>query len=1284
MLIRLFLLTALFLHFSSAAAEFYVATDGDDSNDGSLAKPFATLERAREAVRQLKQKDRAPRGGITVFLRGGDYLRTNSFELTTADSGEPGAPVIWRNYKDEAARLLGGRVLNGFSHISSAAVLRRLEEKARGHVIEMNLKRLGITDYGELKSRGFGRPTASSHGELFFDHRPMTLARWPNEGEFAKIAGYPAAAGHRDEHGGDLGQLNGGFLYEGDRPRQWQDTSDLWVHGYWAYDWANSYEKVASLDFDQHLVKTAAPYGIYGFRKGQRFYFLNVLEELDQPGEWFLDRKSGLLYFWPPEVPADGRPHELVFSLLDGPLLKLNGASHVTFRGLALEATRGNAVEIRGGQSDRIEGCLIRDIGDNGVVVDGGSDHGVSGCNVFDTGDGGVIMTGGDRQTLSPGGHFVENCHFQRQGRWSKCYVPAISLTGVGLRASHNLIHDHPHCAILFWGNDHLIEFNEIHHIALETGDVGAIYSGRDYTFRGNVIRYNYIHHTGGVGMGSMGVYMDDCVSGTEVLGNIFYKVHWAMFIGGGRDHRVENNLFVDCDPAVRMDGRGLDKSPVWHGMVNDTMRQRLKEVPWTLYQQHYPELKSLARFYGLPGGPAMSSDSFQGVPPENNRIARNVCVGKWLEVGWHATPEMLLLENNLTNAASSLRAQPTDQSPATDFELKGDSPAWGLGFQRMPLAQIGLQKDELRNGLKLFAELADPPTDPAAESNSGAPKAESTQKPLYVYTLSQDGTAESYDEALAVACLQGIINRASPELYLLSRKNTRPQFWLDLLSKEDRWLQGRELVPVTDIAALAKLAGRGLKGAVIWDPAVPATVNVATTIAGVEDGVVLSPEYAERYLKEWQLPVLADLRGRFTAAETGSKKNDAYRWAIREYLHKGRCSSHLLCLYEDSFSTRAHGDIGYILTRDCAVKNRAFVFDLSPWGDEKPLDDPAQPLGLDLATYKLILDETLHHSAGKHMTELTGFFAFSKYAHMPDHPSTHEPVPTEWESVWLMSPYNCYQNTISSDCFNESLHSQAPRRPLRQPRTARKVPLENKTYLCILMADYDSATPLYDFLPNHWHDKERGKIPLAWGINPNLLETYPDLIAYFYSTATPADTFTSDASAAGYMNPDRVKPEYLPLFVQHNRRFFAEADMDMAPMVLDWDEPSPAVKDAFREFAPSGLATIVMDLHGKGGKLPAPQVWKGMPVLELINNACNFAGADQTAEIMSHAINERGNKVPGFYFFRIVWVKPSDIVQTLVALRRKRPELNIEVLDPHTFFALFKEFQQRESKSRR
>src|ERR1043166_7690084 len=615
------------------ALDFYISPLGSDANAGTSSKPFATLERARQAVRDSQPTGKRSGSPVTVTLLAGDYLRTNGFELTSADSGNAVAPVIWHAAAGQRVRLLGGRPLSGFVPVTNADAITRLPTNARSHVVQLNLRSLGITDFGQMKSRGFARDTAPAHCELFYAGKPMTLARWPNEGEWEHIAGFPAAQSQNDGHNGDIGKREAGFHYAGERLRQWKDITNVWVHGYWAWDWANSYERIASIDLDQHLIHTAPPYGNYGFRKGQRICFINVLEELDQPGEWFLDANTGFLYFWPPaEIQnTSSKPHEILLSMLAEPFLKLNNVSNVIFKGIEFEAARGNAVEIHGGASNRLSNCSIRNMGDWGVVVDGGSGHGVENCVFDNTGDGGVSLKGGDRQKLIPAGHFVETCWFSRQGRWSKCYVPAVLMDGVGLRVARNLIHDHPHCAILFTGNDHLIEFNEIHHIALETGDVGAIYAGRDYTYRGNRIRYNFIHHTGGVGMGSMGVYMDDCVSGAEIFGNVFYKVHWAMFIGGGRDHRVENNLFVDCDPAVRADGRGLDKSPVWHSMVNDYMRERLAEMPAAFYRERYPALKTLDRYYGSPEGPAITGEAFTGVPPEGNVVARNICVGKWL-----------------------------------------------------------------------------------------------------------------------------------------------------------------------------------------------------------------------------------------------------------------------------------------------------------------------------------------------------------------------------------------------------------------------------------------------------------------------------------------------------------------------------------------------------------------------------------------------------------------------------------------------------------------------------
>jgi len=683
------------LSFRSPAAEWFVDPLGSDSNPGTREKPFATLETARAAVRGFRT-NLAPRESLSVWLMGGDYPRTSTFELTEADSGTPDHPIVWASAPGKSPRLLGGSALTHWHRVSDVQTLERLHPSALGHVLETDLAAQNIPFSGEMQSRGFGRPTAVAHCELFFNHRPMTLARWPNEGEFTQIAGYPDAGASRDEHGGDLGKLPDGFSYSGDRPARWKDITEVWVHGYWAWDWANSYERIASLDAARHLIRTAPPYGQYGFRKGQRFYCLNVLEELDQPGEWHLDVHTGKLRFWPPDRPSLHEA-ETVLSTLNGPLVRFRGASHVILRGWTLEATRASGIEILQGISNRVEGCLLRNLGNSGIVVEGGLGNAISACEVIDTGDSGVSLTGGDRQTLMPGLHRVENTHFSRQGRWSKCYVPAVLLQGVGLQARQNLIEDHPHCGILFWGNDHSMEGNEIRRVALETGDVGAIYTGRDYSFRGNRIVHNFIHDIGGVGMGSMGVYADDCVSGLHIEGNLFLRVQRAAFLGGGRDHKVLNNIFIDCKPSVEIDGRGLEAAPVWKTMVESTMRTSLESVPGTLYRQRYPEIQTLDQYYPARGLNEPKPPEFKGIPPEGNLVAGNICVGPWLNLTWHARPEWIRVENNLTNSPHPfIGPLPVDPRPC-DFQVAAELLNKTGTSVPIPCAQIGLQPTEMR-----------------------------------------------------------------------------------------------------------------------------------------------------------------------------------------------------------------------------------------------------------------------------------------------------------------------------------------------------------------------------------------------------------------------------------------------------------------------------------------------------------------------------------------------------------------------------------------------------------
>ncbi|MBI2437305.1 MAG: right-handed parallel beta-helix repeat-containing protein, partial [Lentisphaerae bacterium] len=478
----------------------------------------AALTAAIEQVRQARRQGTLD-GPAAIEFAAGAYAFTRGVTLTAADSGVAAAPFSICAARGQAVRFSGGRAVSGFKPVTDAAVLARLLPEARGAVLQADLRSQGITDFGVFHTRGFHCRMVPAMLELFYQGRPMPLTCWPKDG-FATIKGVPVES--KDKHGGAIGELENGFFYDGDRPARWGNLGDVIVHGYWAYDWANSYERIGALDTGKRHIHLTPPGGLYGYRAGQRIQFLNILEELGSPGQWYLDRCPGILYFWPP---APLREDDVTASLLEEPFFTLADAAHIHIEGITFETARGMGIHVTDGSDCRIEQCQFRNLGNYGVVVKGGARHAVRGCEMADLGDGGVNISGGDRQTLTPANHVVENNHINHVARWSKCYVPAVLGSGVGLRIVHNLIHDHPHCPILFKGNGFTVEYNEIHHVCLDTGDVGAIYTGRDYTFRDNVVRYNFIHHTGGVGLGSMGVYNDDCVSGTIMFGNVFWKV---------------------------------------------------------------------------------------------------------------------------------------------------------------------------------------------------------------------------------------------------------------------------------------------------------------------------------------------------------------------------------------------------------------------------------------------------------------------------------------------------------------------------------------------------------------------------------------------------------------------------------------------------------------------------------------------------------------------------------------------------------------------------------------
>jgi len=469
--------------------------------------------------------------------------------------------------------------------------------------------------------------------ELFFQDQPMTVARWPNTG-FVKIVD---VVEQNYESRGRKGSKTPKFYYDGDRPARWAGEKDVALHGYWFHDWSDQRQKIASIDTEKRIITLAPPAHGYGYRKNQWYYAFNALAELDAPGEWYLDRAAGRLYFLPPAPIGQGTA---VVSVLSNLVVMLD-ATNVTVRGLVFEAAQGTAITGRNGHHNQIVGCVIRNVGSRAVQMSGGTAHRVADCDIHGTGDGGIGLTGGDRKTLTPAGHVAENNHIHHYARWHRMYRPAIALSGVGNRAAHNLIHDAPHQAMSFSGNDHLIEFNEIHNVCTESKDAGAIYSGRDWTARGTVIRHNHLHDiTGLEGRGCMGVYLDDMLSGITIANNLFSNVTRAAFIGGGRDCVIEGNIFVDCKPAVHVDARALG----WAAKsVPTTMTQRLNAMPYKQppWSTRYPRLVNI-----LDDDPAA---------PKGNVIARNLCIGgKWDNIEKKALPLVTFEDNQLDVAPGS------------------------------------------------------------------------------------------------------------------------------------------------------------------------------------------------------------------------------------------------------------------------------------------------------------------------------------------------------------------------------------------------------------------------------------------------------------------------------------------------------------------------------------------------------------------------------------------------------------------------------------------------------
>ncbi len=286
-----FLLSLIALVLTTAdlrAADLYVSTIGKDAWSGTLAAPnrdktdgpLATLQAARDRIRAMKKHGPLPAGGISVVLGGGTYFLSKTFQLDQADSGTAEAPIVYRAAKGQKVRIVGGRPITGFT-------------RYRGTILKAN-----------VAGQGF---KGIYFRQLFFDGRRQHLARYPNfDPQNPYGGGWAYADGRSIPMNKDVpNESRRRLQYTQKDTRRWSHPEEGQVFVFPRYNWRNNIIPIAAIDREKRLI-TLRGDASYPIRPGDRYYVQNLLEELDAPGEWYLDRRSGTLYFWPP-APLAGK-----------------------------------------------------------------------------------------------------------------------------------------------------------------------------------------------------------------------------------------------------------------------------------------------------------------------------------------------------------------------------------------------------------------------------------------------------------------------------------------------------------------------------------------------------------------------------------------------------------------------------------------------------------------------------------------------------------------------------------------------------------------------------------------------------------------------------------------------------------------------------------------------------------------------------------------------------------------------------------------------------------------
>ena len=699
---------------------FFVSVSGNDRDPGTKAAPFATLARAQRALRAFKKTVAGP---LVVEVRQGDYALETPLVFTPRDSGTEQSPIVFTAAPGERVTLFGSRTLAGRWKPFRDGIL--------------------MCDLPAVRNGGL------RFTQLFVNGRRQIPARFPNRDDSQPgRTGYinpqgPIPSDRKDPKPGPDDDMT----FSGGAPRgllfdpatftdkRWARPEEAVIHIFQGWEWGNMQWRLKAVDYDGQ----ALWFGQGGFQMGakyfedpakiekeSRFFVENVFEELDAPGEWYLDVRAGILYYKP--NPGTDMTRALVQAPVLEQLVRFEGSQddpvrHIALEGFRLTQTastflgeydipslsdwavhRGGTVFLEGTRDCAVRGCWFDAVGGNAVFVNNyNRGASVTGCKFTETGDSAICLVGTLGATNGTRRSFPYECTVSNNlihdcGIFGKQIAGVYISRAKRITASHNTIYNMPRAGICIgdgtWGG-HIIEFNHIHDTVRETGDHGPFnawgrerfwsltQSHSDYSIPRSleagdvrvdamepvIVRNNFFEEKSGWGLD-----MDDGASNYEIYNNISKGISIKLREGAYRT--VYNNIWV-----------GSRTAPCFHVGNEDNHDRYFRNITVMAGGDVYAVIAPPAR------GRWLEEIDHNCLFSPSGRFSARISQRRG-ETGPEPGTLRLDLEEwrTLGFDRNSVFADPLFVDPArNDFRVRPESPALRLGFRNFEMGLWGI-----------------------------------------------------------------------------------------------------------------------------------------------------------------------------------------------------------------------------------------------------------------------------------------------------------------------------------------------------------------------------------------------------------------------------------------------------------------------------------------------------------------------------------------------------------------------------------------------------------------